>query len=119
MRLREADAARVAVDLGYGSRKQSMEAAPLGARRGAVECVADGSVTAAAVARARQCRGEVELVGEDTGAEPVFFTNARHASHSRSQLLGSAKANSRNAFLTGLSCSMDWWWGKKLGGFFL
>jgi len=51
--LLEADAAKKAVDLGHGSQKQSLEAAPLGAGTGVVEFVVDGGVTAATDARVR------------------------------------------------------------------
>lgn len=89
-----------------------VEMASPGARKRAVESVVDGAVTAAA--GARWCRREVELVEEEPDEVSFPFTSARYAAHSWSQFSGSAMANSRNAFVIGLSCFMAfWWWGKK------
>jgi hypothetical protein len=83
----------------------------LGPDMEAVERVDDEANTTAG-SWTRLWIGEVELVGGELEAVSFFFMSATHAAHSWSQFSGSAMANSRHTFMTGLSCPMDfWWWG--------
>lgn len=54
----------------------------------------------------KECGGEVALVGEESVAISFAFTRAMYTVHSLWQLLGSAMANSRIAFISRVSCSM-------------
>jgi hypothetical protein len=80
----------------------------LGPDMDAVERVDDEANTTAG-SWTRLWIGEVELVGGELEAVSFFFMSATHAAHSWSQFSGSAMANSRHAFMTGLSCPMDFW----------
>lgn len=53
-----------------------------------------------ATGHARECGGEVALVGEASAAVSFAFTSAMYAVHSLWQFLGSAMANSRIAFIS-------------------
>jgi hypothetical protein len=89
----------------------------LGPDMDAVERVDDEANTTAG-SWTRLWIGEVELVGGELEAVSFFFMSATHAAHSWSQFSGSAMANSRHAFMTGLSCPMDFRrWGKIWWGF--
>lgn len=77
-----------------------------------VDAVVAGDADAAvAEARLGTLGDEEELVGEECDAVSFLFTTAMYAAHSRWQLVGSAKANSRTAFINGVSSSMARIWG--------
>ena len=91
-----------------------MGAALRGTRGRADALVAGEAFVAAAVAR-----DQVEFVGEESDTASLPLTRARYADHSWLQSFGSARANSRMAFMIGLSRAMDSGGEEKLGGIFV